>query len=341
MALSYKVFPGTPYYSNTTLTTKAGEIVNTTDATYVNTTYGTVSVGGSTYYVAYGMMVSFWNSSYSGTQIDNAIGKVLNPDTTPTADSNNLVTSGGVKSAINFVPDTGNAGWHNSIYRGKYLGSSVTAAQYAAISAGTFDDLFIGDYWTIGGVDWRIAHFDYWLHIGDTECTTHHVVIVPDSTLASARMNSTNTTTGGYLGSDFYTGNNGNTGRATAITKINSAFGSSHILTHREFLTNAVTDGYPSGGTWADASVELMNEINVYGCMVFTAVLHGTALPTLNTIDYTQFALFRLAPYIRSTWWLRDVVSSTAFARVVDYGTSAYRDASVSSGVRPAFAIKA
>lgn len=106
MALSYKVFPGTPYYSNTNLTTKAGEIVNTTAATYVNTTYGTVSVGGSTYYVAYGMMVSFWNSSYSGTQIDNAIGKVLSPDSTPTENSTNLVTSGGVKSALDAMQTT-------------------------------------------------------------------------------------------------------------------------------------------------------------------------------------------------------------------------------------------
>ena len=26
------------------------------------------------------------------------------------------------------------------------------------------DDLFIGDYWTISGVNYRIAAFDYWLH---------------------------------------------------------------------------------------------------------------------------------------------------------------------------------
>lgn len=75
MALSYKVFPGTPYYSNTALTTQAGTIVNTTAATYVNTTYGTVSVGGSTYYVAYGQMVSFYNSSFTGAQIDDAVSK--------------------------------------------------------------------------------------------------------------------------------------------------------------------------------------------------------------------------------------------------------------------------
>ena len=345
MALSYKVFPGTPYYSNTNLTTKAGEIVNTTAATYVNTTYGTVSVGGSTYYVAYGMMVSFWNSSYSGTQIDNAIGKVLNPDTTPTDNSENLVTSGGVKSALIFVPETGNAGFHNSIYRGKYLGTSVTAAQYAAIDAGTFDDLFIGDYWTIDGVNWRIAHFDYYLHKGDTECTKHHVVIVPDSLLAtSVKMNNSNVTTGGYMGSDFYTGNNSNTGRATARNKVTSAFGSAHILTHRMYLTNAVTNGYPSGGVWTDASVELMNEINVYGCLVYTSAINGTAFPNKYTIDNSQFALFAHDPSrmcIRSSWWLRDVASGAAFAYVSHSGLATSNGASNTDGVRPAFAIVA
>ena len=55
-----------------------------------------------------------------------------------------------------------NAGVHNSIYRGKPLGSTVTAAQYAEIAAGTFKDLYIGDYWTIGGVNYRIAAFDYY-----------------------------------------------------------------------------------------------------------------------------------------------------------------------------------
>ena len=38
-----------------------------------------------------------------------------------------------------------NAGAHNAIYRGKSLGSTVTTAQYAAIKAGTFDDLYMSD----------------------------------------------------------------------------------------------------------------------------------------------------------------------------------------------------
>ena len=264
-------------------------------------------------------------------------------DTASLTDDNvHVPSSGVVKSAIAFVPDTGNAGFHNNIYRGKYLGTSVTAAQYAAIDAGTFDDLYIGDYWTIDGVNWRIASFDYWLRKGDTECTTHHVVLVPDSVIGYAKMNSTNTTTGGYVGSDFYTGDNDNTGRATAITKINSAFGSSHILTHREYLTNAVTSGYPSGAIWKDATIELMNEINVYGCMVYTSAINGTAFPNRYTLDYPQFALFRLAPQHvsnRMNWWLRDVVSSTYFAFISGSGLTNYSAASGSLGVRPAFAI--
>ena len=87
-----------------------------------------------------------------------------------------------------------NAGFHNSIYRGKSLGTSVTADQYSQISAGTFNDMFIGDYWTISSKVYRIAAFDYWYNVGSTACTTHHVVLVPDASLTTSPMNSTNTT---------------------------------------------------------------------------------------------------------------------------------------------------
>jgi len=95
MSLTYKVFPGTPYYSNTSLTTRAGEIVNTIPAGYVNTTYGTVSIGGATYYVAYGQMVSFYNSMYIGEQIDGAVTKVRAASATPASGGTDLFTTGG------------------------------------------------------------------------------------------------------------------------------------------------------------------------------------------------------------------------------------------------------
>jgi hypothetical protein len=221
-----------------------------------------------------------------------------------------------------------NAGSHNSIYRGRYLGDHVTDAQWAAIKDGTFDDLFIGDYWTISGVNWRVAAFDYWLHCGDTECTTHHAVIVPDSCLYNAQMHNTasgqwesggNTTEGAYANSDM---RKTNLDQAKSI--INSAFGSGHILNHREHLQNAVTNGYASGGTWMDSTVELMSEEQVYGCMQFKPGNSlGSTIPNIYNIDYSQFPLFRLNKALicnRASWWLRDVASAATFCDVASNG---------------------
>lgn len=228
-------------------------------------------------------------------------------------------------------------GLHNALYRGKYLGDSLTAEQSAAIRAGTFEDLYIGDYWTIDGVNYRIADFDYFRRTGDTECTTHHVVIVPDTNLDSQQMNSSNVTTGGYTGSAMYTSN-----MATAKNKIIAAFGSGHILSHREYLTNAVANGRPSGGAWFDSTIELMSEQMVYGGKVFAPTSDGSSVPTVHTVANKQLNLFRHRPDMisnRQTFWLRDVVSAASFAPVHTTGTAGYASASASYGVRPAFPI--
>ena len=91
-----------------------------------------------------------------------------------------------------------NAGAHNSIFRGDNLGESVTETQYTAISSGSFDNLFVGDYWTIDNIVYRIAGFDLFLHYGDTELKTHHAVVVPDKPLYDGKMNDSDTTTGAY-----------------------------------------------------------------------------------------------------------------------------------------------
>ena len=231
-----------------------------------------------------------------------------------------------------------NAGAHNAIYRGKYLGTSVTAAQWAAIANGTFADLYIGDYWTINEVNWRIAAFDYYYKTGDISCTTHHVVIVPETSLYTHCMNDTNITTGGYVGSKMYT-----EGLAQAKTKINNAFGSSHILSHRQLLVNAVTNGKPSGYSWYDSTVELMTEQNVYGGKIFGAGNDGSTVPQLYTIDKSQFPLFVHDPSMisnRHTSWLRNVVSAAYFASVSANGNANYNAASYANGVCPAFSIK-
>lgn len=239
-----------------------------------------------------------------------------------------------------------NAGAHNAIYRGKSLGSTVTTAQYTAIKAGTFDDLYIGDYWTIGGVNYRIAAFDYYLNSGDTSCTTHHVVIVPDTCLYNAQMHNTssggyeggaaNTTTGGYVGSDMYKSN-----LEQAKTTIKSAF-SGHVLKHRIYLTNAVANGRASSGAWCDSEVDLMCEQMVYGSGIFSPVSDGSNVPANYRVEKSQLPLFQHEPSRicnRATWWLRDVITASHFANVGGNGIAYYYSASNSLGVRPAFCI--
>lgn len=231
-----------------------------------------------------------------------------------------------------------NAGAHNAIYRGKNLGTSVTEEQYAAIAAGTFDDMYIGDYWVIDGVNWRIAAFDYYLTTGDTACNTHHVTIVPDTNLDNQQMNSSNTTAGGYLGSAMYTAN-----MATAKNKVIAAFGSAHILTHRLYLDNTVANGYPSARAWVDSQIELMSEQNVYGGKLYHGVMCGTNVPNLTDVDKSQYPLFAHDPHMisnRQTYWLRNVVSASYFAHVNNGGNATTNNASNSLGVRPAFSIK-
>ena len=238
-----------------------------------------------------------------------------------------------IDSVRNVLAD--GAAAHNCIYRGKNLGTSVTAEQYAAISSGKFTDLYIGDYWVIKGVTYRIAAFDYYYNCGDTNFTKHHVVIVPDTSLYKAQMNTSNVTTGGYTGSAMYKSN-----LAQAKTTIKAAFGSAHVLTKRELLTNAVNGNTPSGWAWFDSDVELMNEVQVYGSVAWGA--HDGNGYNVASGD-GQFPLFmfdRTKLHNREDYWLRDVSSATFFSGVSGGGNAYAGNASYSLGVRPAFKIK-
>lgn len=256
-----------------------------------------------------------------------------------------LPLSGGTLTGPIIMPGGGsalsiedNAATHNMVYRGKALGGSVTSEQWAAIKAGTFKDLYLGDYWSIGGMDYIIAAFDYWYKCGDTACNTHHAVVIPRSQLYTYKFNPTNTTEGGYVGSDLY-----KNGLTQAKTTFNTAFGSAHILNHREFLVNAVTNGKPTGSDWYDSTVDLMNENMVYGGRQFSPMPDGTdPWNTCRnyTIDKSQLPLFRLAPwmsFVRDQWcWLRDVVSAARFAGCGGNGLANCHNAGGAYGVWPA-----
>lgn len=274
------------------------------------------------------------------------MSKINDTDIFPMVDMANGETKKATFNKLLNVIIPKNAGAHNGIYRGKDITDLFYDGTLSEqIAAGTFDDIYIGDY-IIGKVSGRkylVADINYRLNCGDTQCTKPHVLMIPDRNMGTAQMNSTNITTGAYTGSEMYT-----THLAAFKNVIKNDFEVGHILTHKSYLLNAVTNGYESGGAWVESDIELMNELMVYGSNIFHNVTNGTNLPTSHTIDKSQLSLFKLDKSkivafndagSRESWWLRDVVSSASFANVLTNGAANLTDASNSYGVRPAFLI--
>lgn len=263
-------------------------------------------------------------------------GTVPNPVWTPAPEDVVTKTPYDIFTALDGIPEM-----HRNLYGGRNLGEStqMSEAHKKAIQDGSFKDLWVGDYWTHEGIKYRIADIDYFYNCGDTNFTTHHLVIVPDTCLGGNKlMHPTVSTENGYKGSDMHE----SVLPSIKADYIDKAF-PSLVLSHKEYFTNAVTGGHPSGGGWVDATVELMNEIMVYGCPIFTPANNGTTVPALYTIGNSQLSLFRINPCmikIRQSYWLRDVVSASNFAYVYYFGDANCISASNAYvGVRPYFCI--
>lgn len=250
---------------------------------------------------------------------------------------------------------------HNNIFRGDDLfakGYDINDI-CAMIADGSFSDIYIGDYFTLSGdianvpcfveqtgddgtkslvestqtvtynTKFRIAGLDTYLNTGDTAFTAHHAVIVPDGTIGTNRMNGTNTTTGGYVGSFMF---------ASALPVYNTHFSAklnNHLLSHREILSNSVTGNQASGWAWADVKINLMSEPEVYG-----SNLWGNKYDA--GVNYRQFPLFRIASkYIcnRNWYWLNTIAGGSDFTAMTSNGNATRNGAGVALAVRPCFCI--
>ena len=261
-----------------------------------------------------------------------------------------------VSGSLALVPDMiHSAALHNGLYRGKDLTAYFESGEMsAAIAAGNFTNIYPGDYiiksvtidgTTYSNVKWIVMDLDYHLHAGDTETTAHHVVLMPETTLGTHRMNETNITTGGFLGSEMWTVH-----IPKVAAGIKAAFGADHVLAHRELLSNAVdTDvkscgyngwtGAASNWTWTGVEVSLCNEPMVYGIRDVSSSFFDVGECT------KQLAAFNLNHGLRCSkrqwWWLRAVATSADFA-YVDYGGDAgyYYASAADGGVRPYFLLR-
>lgn len=94
------------------------------------------------------------------------------------------------KSTVDSIPPTKTLHTKRSMSRGRNLGSVFTSQQRKSIRDGSFEDLYLGDYWVFNGVKWRIVDFNYWMGQKGTASLTNlttnarivdnHIVIVPD-----------------------------------------------------------------------------------------------------------------------------------------------------------------
>lgn len=243
---------------------------------------------------------------------------------------------------IDAMGDTRSIGNRRCIWRNKNLGKSITNEQYAAIADGTFKDLFLGDYWRLNDIIWRIVDFDYWWGSGNAEWTNgkHHLVIMPDYTLGTTPwMSSSSGTSSGYFGSLL---------RDKIINDIvpNTIipiFGDDHVMEITELITNSIntTTGLPNGSVWVKERAIAPTENMICGTRIYSQVSHQEGVGN-DTTDYNQLSGFRLFYKLcnmgRQDYLLRDIASNVKCV-VMRHG----RDISMAYyttnyGVRPVFA---
>jgi len=257
---------------------------------------------------------------------------------------------------------------HNKVKDCKNLLQKYTLDELSAmISSGNFDDIYVGDYiememtstYRTEKVRWLVAGINYFRHRTDVDLTTNHIVLVAEDCFVDLqKMNSSNTTVGGYASSSMYM-----TVLPNYDTAITNAFGSSHVLSYHQLLTTSINTTAPSmagnnytgcSNNWAWATgatnyphvtkLNLMSEPQIFGTKVFSSSFYDIG------INNSQFPLFAQMPEkircgrgfnavtsARNHFWLSSVVSTTNFADCADRGIAHSFGASDSNGVRPFF----
>ena len=213
----------------------------------------------------------------------------------------------------------------------------------AEVAAGNFSNVRPGDY-IIGastGKKYWVVDLDYYYQHGSSSSfSKHHLVMMCAWNTGSKAMNSTNITTGGYVGSEMYT-----THIPAVISDFLTPDFGSNLLSFPCYLSNATNaslardsglTGGSSAGAWSDEKAILPGEVQVYGTKAY-----GNARDIGN--HKQQLAMFREYGYNkvvgRDSIWLRDVASSAYFAIARNFCSVYYNYASTPNGVRPLFVL--
>lgn len=183
---------------------------------------------------------------------------------------------------------------HKNIFREKNLGSTYTSAQKQDIYNGTFHDMWVGDYWEINGLKWRIVDFDYFGIGGDSggESGQHHMVIMCDKIIQVVDHYCTNGTKPPYSQSNIY----GAQGRDKYLNdRVPSTF-KSNLYSHSEVICSGV-GGHGEASSWNEATNIIQNPTaaQIFGIHAPFALTTDTQIPQHQSNGIQQFALMRMS----------------------------------------------
>ena len=301
-------------------------------------------------------------------------------DNAPTAGSNKATRSGGIKSALvdiecqianipritpkditSYVTD-GTLWQRLNGTNGFKLFEDLRVGDYIKMSRPISAYERTGQYQATGSQYVTIAGIDTLMYKGDqgSGINYHHLVMVPGQGFGGtqhfgrSRMNATNTSAGGYVGSEMNATTIGavaSSGSTAATASINqqlyAEFGT-HLKTIRALLSNSINtsgvnrygtaDGCSNNWAWTSVQAVLLSEIECYGSIVWSSSGFdtGEANKQLPLFAYSESARNNRSAY----YWLKDVASAVRFCLSTSDGISSSLDASLASiCVRPRFVI--
>lgn len=245
-----------------------------------------------------------------------------------------------LKNVSEFLSVEDGAGFHNSIYRGKNLGSTLTSEQKLAIKNGTFKDLYIGDYWEsdkANKIKFRIAGFNYWKCEGSTiDRAKNHVIIVADyneqdllpmcEQLSEFENGYANSSLKRKLDSENLVS------KEHAI----SVFGNTFILIRLDYLPNKLkSDGLTDTNIWTNVTFGIPTVEMLFGHYDnFREYNHGSSSRILP--------LFMMNPELiigKNPYWLRNTRGANKYASVCNNGLVLSISANNSNYVRLVFGV--
>ena len=222
---------------------------------------------------------------------------------------------------------------HNQYVRGGNLGAEFTNAQKDSIRTGSFQDLWLGDYWLYNDVRWMIVDFNYFQ--GTAEGVKNHIVVLPDRSLSASNATTSENSAGNYCDSLMYDA------AAKLKPRFASLFGDEYIMGHRDIFANTYTGSntypYSSDRVLVRPGIftTLPDEIMMFGARIMAPVQAGR--DAAMHITGKQFSYFKQnmgIPNPHQKFWLRDKAWHNQYVCWLDYHL-AYNIWNQPAGLRP------